>query len=134
MSSTIGNPDDQLSNERNENKFISIINLAVRKVKPETKPLDVSVCSQHSNEAECLEAHDRVQEKKDRKLTEQKIVSFCTALGMKLFTVDPFVIPRFRLDLGTINYGLLICKALYIQREYDGYMSKYITLPPELKI
>jgi hypothetical protein len=38
------------------------------------------------------------------------------------------------LDLGEVNYGLLICKSLYIQKEYDGYMEKYVQLRPEMTI
>ena len=78
--------------------------------------------------------HGRVNEEKANDIDDHKIVTFCSTLGMTLYSVDPYAIPRFRLELSTINYGLLICKALYIQNEYDGNMSKYIQLPPKLTI
>jgi hypothetical protein len=44
-----------------------------------------------------------------------------------LIDVDVYNIPRFRLKLETINFGLLMSKAVYIQAEYDGFNPHYET-------
>ena len=58
-------------------------------------------------------------------LTDEVITYFCEKIGVKLLPVDKYTIPKFRLSLQTINYALLISKALFIQRTYEGYKETY---------
>jgi hypothetical protein len=44
-----------------------------------------------------------------------------------LLDVDPYNIPRFRLRIPDINFGLLISKALFIEAQHDGYFVDYET-------
>ena len=60
-----------------------------------------------------------------QELDDNTIVDFCNKIGVKLLPCEKFVMPRFRLSLSKINFGLLISKALFIQKEYGGYMEKY---------
>ena len=62
------------------------------------------------------------------KLTDKIIVDKCNEIGLDLIPVDPFSIPRFKHSLNTINYALLLSKALYIQTEYGGFMTGYAEL------
>jgi len=52
--------------------------------------------------------------KVDPRINEKVIISYCKQQHLSLYPVDPFDIPVFRLELDSINYGLLIAKALLI--------------------
>jgi hypothetical protein len=45
---------------------------------------------------------------------------------MKLLPVDPYLIPRFRLNIHDINYTLLIQKAFFIEQYHNGELDSYI--------
>ena len=47
-------------------------------------------------------------------LKDAIITSYCAKIGITLDEIDPYHIPKFRLDLSSINYNLIICKALFI--------------------
>jgi hypothetical protein len=48
------------------------------------------------------------------RLTDEKIVDFCKERGLILEQVNEWEIPRMKMNLATINYPLLISKALYL--------------------
>ena len=58
-------------------------------------------------------------------LNDAIITDFCRTEGLTLLPVDPSKIPRFKMNLNTINYPLLICKALFIDCAHEGYMRDY---------
>ena len=57
---------------------------------------------------------------------ESIIVNTCKQIGIDLLPVDAYYIPRFRIHLPEVNFGALICKSLFIQKAYAGWMPDYL--------
>jgi len=57
-------------------------------------------------------------------LSDEEIVDKLKELGVKLDPLDEFELPRFKLSLLTLNYTLLICKSLLLEKDQEKIKKK----------
>jgi hypothetical protein len=88
------------------------------------KAIHHPISSNHTS----ISSSDRLEN--GQKLNDDYIVGFCKDLDIDVGEVDEYTIPKFKISLTAINYALLISKAIYITREYEGYAGFYEPTKP----